>query len=495
MAHLFLISLSFILLSIWYVKPKIFLLVPAAFVTLGFAFNVLLNDTGFSTQLLIHFSLDMLLMGIHLLILQAYKHTNFAMILALALSMSFSFSHKIIHTHLKANVSDNFNNPELLIAFKDHSQIKQFLSKYHSEIVSHKIAFDVIDSDLTHLDDYYTIDIKNDINVNEFIIRVKKEINPAWIEINQKVELPILQENTQIENNKKIGFNDPLSGSQWSLDLLAIDRMQENLAKIKTAPKKKITIAILDTGIDASHEDIVGRYKSSGIKSNDKDTKGHGTHCAGIAAAITNNGTGIASILPANLDIEVMSIKVLNNMGFGTQQTIINGIIKAADLGADVISLSLGGMSSETKERAYTEAVKYANDKNAIVIVAAGNSSKNAKFYSPANTKGVIAVTAIDNQMKKAVFANNVEELDMGIAAPGVDILSTFPRNQYKTFSGTSMAAPFVAGMVAIIKAYNPNMTTEKIYQLMISGAFSVQDFNTPIIFPEKIVDAIEDES
>ncbi|MCL4161156.1 UNVERIFIED_CONTAM: hypothetical protein GTU68_025529 [Idotea baltica] len=264
--------------------------------------------------------------------------------------------------------------------------------------------------------------------------------------------------------------------------------MHKKLEGLKLKKKKEVVIAILDTGIDSKHEDLSAIYKSSGIRKYDSDAKGHGTHCAGIAAAVSNNKKGIASILPSNSNIKVMSIQVLNQYGFGTQETIIDGIIKAADLKADVISLSLGGGTSEKKERAYRAAVKYANKKGAIVVVAAGNSAKNAKDFSPANVKGVITVAAVDSNLKIATFSNTVEDLDMGIAAPGVDILSTYPNNEYKQFNGTSMATPFVAGMLGLLKVYFPEITTEEAYKKITSGSAAVMNSNTPIMNPNHIV-------
>ena len=296
------------------------------------------------------------------------------------------------------------------------------------------------------------IDLKETVDPHKFVQRLHNNEQIDWIEQNQRVDVPDLISTPNQEEVHSKHFNDPLAGGQWHVAAFDLSGMHNKLLKKEGKQKKKATIAILDTGIDSKHEDLASVYKSSGDKKNDSDQKGHGTHCAGIAAAVSNNKTGIASIIPKEAKVEVMSIQVLNNFGFGTQQTIINGILKAADLGADVISLSLGGMTSESKERAYKKAVDYANKKGAIVVVAAGNSSKNAINYSPANTKGVIAVTAIDENMNLASFANTVEDLKMGIAAPGVNILSTFPGNQYKQFNGTSMATPFVAGMLALLK-------------------------------------------
>jgi thermitase len=172
----------------------------------------------------------------------------------------------------------------------------------------------------------------------------------------------------------------------------------------------------------------------------------------------------------------VTSIKVLSDFGSGTQQDIINGIIEAADLGADVISMSLGGPSSDHAQRAYAEAVKYANQAGAIVVVAAGNDDENAIDFAPANVVGVITVSAIDDQLHKADFSNFIQDLGMGVAAPGVNIYSAFPNNEYKFLSGTSMATPYVAGLVGLMKSLRPGLTTAQVYQVLKDTGTATKD-------------------
>jgi thermitase len=231
-------------------------------------------------------------------------------------------------------------------------------------------------------------------------------------------------------------------------------------------PRKRALIAIVDSGVDINHEDLKAQFISS-VSINDVDSSGHGTHCAGIAGAVTNNGIGVASLIPNSTYVSITSVKVINAQGIGNQLKTIQGIIDAADLGADVISLSLGSISSDRHQKAYEEAVKYANQKGAIVIAAAGNNDESAKDHSPANVTGVIAVSAIGSNHKKAPFSNTVDDLDYGIAAPGVKILSTYPNQVYKELNGTSMATPMVAGLVGLLKAFQPELTTQAVYQIL----------------------------
>ncbi len=262
------------------------------------------------------------------------------------------------------------------------------------------------------------------------------------------------------------GPNDPLSGRQWALEPLGMSRFYHQLSARDLQPKKRAKIAILDTGIDAGHEDLRRNYVSTD-PGFDADGLGHGTHCAGIAGAVTNNGIGIASIAPDERFVAITSIRVLGPQGGGTQQTILRGILRAADEGADVISLSFGGPSEDESQRAYDEAVKYADRAGAIVVAAAGNDGTDARGHLPAGCDGVIAVAAVDRDLSPASFSNHVGHLAMGIAAPGVDIYSTRPGDGYAPASGTSMAAPWVAGLLGVMRALDPDLTTREAFELL----------------------------
>jgi thermitase len=259
---------------------------------------------------------------------------------------------------------------------------------------------------------------------------------------------------------------DPLSGNQWALNKLNIVGLNEVLSKDKLSRRKKGLLVILDTGIDKNHEDLSSHFTSISSGA-DMDPKGHGTHCAGIASSVTGNNLGIASLNSSEGLFNVSSIRVLNAAGYGTKETIVDGIIEAVDKGATVISLSLGGPGNPFHQRIYKKAVAYAASKGCIVVVAAGNSNRNAKEFSPANVSGVIAVSAVDENLSKASFSNKVSDIKMAVSAPGVNILSTLPHNQYGFLSGTSMSTPYVASLIAIMKSINPNLSTKEIYLIL----------------------------
>ncbi|HEB61709.1 MAG TPA: subtilisin, partial [Bacteroidetes bacterium] len=227
----------------------------------------------------------------------------------------------------------------------------------------------------------------------------------------------------------------------------------------------------------------------------DNDPQSHGTHCAGIAAAVSNNGKGIASFSKNNEFVQVTSIRVLSSFGGGTQRGIIDGMIEAADKGVDVISMSLGGRSNASRQKAYSKAVKYCNDKGAIVVVAAGNSNMDAKDYSPANARGVITVSAVDSDLNRAVFSNYIQNVKMGVAAPGVGIYSTIPDNKYAAYNGTSMATPYVAGLLGLMKSIYPKLTTKEAYKILKSTGMDTKNTKETgkLIQPEAAVKELLD--
>ena len=207
---------------------------------------------------------------------------------------------------------------------------------------------------------------------------------------------------------------------------------------------KGVTVAVVDTGLDAAHPDlsaqVVARTDFTG--QGPDDGNGHGTHCGGIAAAAENGG-GIVGAAP---DAKLLGAKVLSNSGSGLSTWIARGIRWAADNGADIISLSLGGPGPDGDTQA---AVAYAIAKGCWVVAAAGNDGGPASSY-PGNYPGVVCVAATDPQDRRASFSTINPEND--VSAPGVNIFSTLPGNRYGRMSGTSMATPYVSGSLACVR-------------------------------------------
>jgi thermitase len=384
-------------------------------------------------------------------------------------------------------------NGELLIDLNTKFTPSQLFAKAKSLGVVCRPAFPRMARPAdTSLDEFYVVDIPDE-RLNEWQSIAQSFQTTGLIdgfEANEVMHIKMPAASPTRKNLPSFGLNDPGVAQLWGFGAM---QMHELFDLLKTVQPQKIArIAILDTGVDGAHEDLQGNFYSTD-RSYDNDPVGHGTHCAGIAAAVSNNGKGIASFAPDNNFVRVTSIRVLNSFGGGTQQDIINGIIEAADKGADVISLSLGGPSFDSEQRAYTEAVRYAHQAGAIVVAAAGNSDEDATNFAPANVKGVITVAALDEQLNKAEFSNHVRGIAMPIAAPGVNIYSTFPKNEYKSLSGTSMATPYVSGLLGLMKSIHPNLTAEQAYAILQQSAANVPDAKDTgkLIQPGKAVSAL----
>lgn len=243
--------------------------------------------------------------------------------------------------------------------------------------------------------------------------------------------------------------DDPYFNSQWGLT-----KVQATQAWDMTTGQPTIKIAILDTGVDQDHEDLAGKIvanKNFTTSSTVDDLYGHGTHVAGIAAAATNNGVGVAGL---GYDCAIMNVKVLDDTGSGYYSWIASGITWAADNGAKVISMSLGGSSASSTLQT---AINYAWSKGVVIVAAAGNNG-NANPVYPAYYSNCIAVAATDQNDAKASWSSYGSWVD--VAAPGVGILSTLPNHtnkigglNYGSLSGTSMATPYVAGLAGLVWA------------------------------------------
>lgn len=347
------------------------------------------------------------------------------------------------------------------------SLVRQFATKNNATISR---AFHPINGDLTELDDYYLFDTDQKENLEELMSDLKNTNGVKWVEFNEILPFENPGTTEILKSDNRSLSNDPSVIMQWHLSFLEMEKYYQLIRNNQITPRRTAKLYILDTGIETEHEDLPKN------KSFQKDKNGHGTHCAGVAAAVTNNRIGVASMSPGSEWVDVYGIQVIGDVGFGTQKSIIDGIIKAADEGADVISMSLGGITNQEREKAYNDAVRYANDKGAVVVVAAGNANLDGKRYSPANAENVITVTAINEKLEKSGFSNHVQNVKMGISAPGERILSTTPSNTYTSFNGTSMATPQVAGLIAVMKAINPRLDTKAVFSILNSTGKETQN-------------------
>jgi serine protease len=268
---------------------------------------------------------------------------------------------------------------------------------------------------------------------------------------------------------------DPLATTQYGLTQ---SRFTEAWTR---STGSGVIIAIVDTGIDGTHPDLAGKLVAgksflTGDPST-SDPNGHGTHVAGIAAAATGNGIGIAGGAP---DARLMPIRVLNSLGSGSDDTIAAGIRWAADNGARVINLSLGesGFASRlSKNGALNSAIRYASGRGAVVVAASGNEGKAKRVYRI--SAPVVVVGAVDASGAPAPFSNFGD--NRAVTAAGVGILSTAPvqptelfpngTNGYAELDGTSMAAPLVAAEAALLLqiGLSADQVRDRIFQTAVN--------------------------
>ncbi len=235
--------------------------------------------------------------------------------------------------------------------------------------------------------------------------------------------------------------NDPDYDRQW-----ALPHIQAETAWNEMDDLNAITVAVIDTGVCMSHEDLVGRVLDKGYDfvDNDDDPEdvfGHGCSVAGIIAANIDNGIGIAGFAPNS---SILPVRVLGPSGSGSMADVAAGIVYAADNGADIINLSLGSMVGSQVTQ---DAVNHAIAKGVTVIASAGNSGGDLPGF-PARYENVVAVGAIDPNGGRSSFSNKGGD----IWAPGRDVHTIFLDNGYKALNGTSFSAPYVAAMAAVLE-------------------------------------------
>ncbi|MEM8534470.1 MAG: S8 family serine peptidase [Chloroflexota bacterium] len=287
--------------------------------------------------------------------------------------------------------------------------------------------------------------------------------------------------------------NDPLYSDQWALQTL-----RATCAWGYTLGSSEVTVAVIDSGVDLGHPDLVDRLRSDGADfiDNDNDPSdqhGHGTNVAGVVAATINNAEGIAGLAPG---IAILPIRVMDARGFGPDQAIADGIRYAADRGAQVINLSLGATLSigvEEESLIVSEAIRYAQGQGALVVVAAGNDFIDLPNAIVGDNPDVLVVAATDERDLKAPFSNFGEQVN--IAAPGIFILSTMPtyevyltsdalppderfQQDYDFMSGTSQATPFVSALAALIFSANPDWDAQQVAQSIRENAIDISNLS-----------------
>ena len=262
---------------------------------------------------------------------------------------------------------------------------------------------------------------------------------------------------------KAIGAaNDPyyVDGSEWHLA-----KIQASAAWDLSTGSTGVVIAVIDSGANYGHPDLAGKllsgYDFINNDSDPTDDNGHGTAVSGTAAPASNNSLGVAGVAWAN---PVLPVKVLGADGSGNYSAIANGVTYAADRGARIINLSLGGTSSS---RTLQSAINYAFNKNCVIIAAAGNDGNSSPVY-PAACSNVVAVSATNFADTRPTWSNYGSYVD--ISAPGDGILTLYGANAYASLSGTSFSSPVTAGVAALMASVNPRLSNIQIVDLLLKN-------------------------
>lgn len=313
--------------------------------------------------------------------------------------------------------------------------------------------------------DVHCIKVPPHKTVLEMIEEYKKDPNVEYVEPNYIRKAYLLP-------------SDPncTESTQWGIFKIKAPQAWE---KEKGSPD--IVIAIVDTGVDYNHSDIKGNmwqdsngYYGYDFVNFDEDpyddnSFSHGTLCAGISAAVTDNNTGIAGV---SWKSKIMAVKVLESDGTGADDDIANGIIYAADEGAEILNMSFGGPGSSSPLR---DAVDYAYGQGCLLVAASGNDNRSSVDY-PAAYENVIAVGATnenDERCSPIDWGSNLGSnygTALDVVAPGNNIFSTIISG-YGYADGTSMSAPFVSGLSALIWSHNPGLTNLDVKNIIISSA------------------------
>ncbi|MER5858958.1 type VII secretion-associated serine protease mycosin [Streptomyces sp900105245] len=263
------------------------------------------------------------------------------------------------------------------------------------------------------------------------------------------------------------------AGRPWALQRVNLDELWAQ------STGKNVQVAVIDTGVDIKNPQLTkavdvskglnllpaknskGEKIERGNKTGTTDTVGHGTRVAGIIAARPAKGTGFVGLAP---DATIIPIKQNDAEGDGTANTLATAIRDAVRAGADVINISQDTANAlDPKDSVLKDAVDFAIGQKVVIVASAGNDGLggNVKVTYPASYPGVLAVAASDRNNERAPFSQSGDFV--GVAAPGVDMISTVPGNGHCSDNGTSFSAPYVAGVAALLKSKYPHWTTRQV--------------------------------
>ncbi|MBX3281016.1 MAG: S8 family serine peptidase [Acidobacteria bacterium] len=390
-------------------------------------------------------------------------------------------------------------SPEVLVRFKPETTLDRI-----REIAL--LNNDRVDDEIESVKGLVVIDDLDDANADDVVKQYAALANVEYAEPNLQIRLddPIQKDRPRdlVFRSDDNQPNDPNFAEQWGLNNLGQNggtaRADIDALKAWQVSKgsENVVVAVLDSGVDYKHSDLaaniwtrpdsIPQYVDDergtfddlhGFDSADElpdpmDDNGHGTHCAGIIGAVGNNGLGIAGV---NWNVRIMPLKFLGSGGSGSTEKAIEAINYAIDrkkagVNVRVISASWG---STMYSRALEDTIRAAGDAGILFVAAAGNDGSNTDVWPhyPSSYKlpNLISVAAVDRNDALTSFSNfGLKTVDL--AAPGKDILSTWPGDDFREASGTSMATPFVSGVAALIVAQSPNITVKQLRKKLLDS-------------------------
>ncbi|HEX3251608.1 MAG TPA: S8 family peptidase [Pyrinomonadaceae bacterium] len=384
----------------------------------------------------------------------------------------------------------SFGNAEVLVKFKSgvsDDAIEALTNRLH----------DRVEDRIENADGVEAIDDLDNADATSVAAEYNRLPEVEYAEPNYEIKLeenegplvPVLPRDPQFEDQWALS-NSGQRGGKKGADISA------PLAWSKTTGSEDVVVAVLDTGVDYNHEDLaanmwtrpdslapyhdnelgtiddVNGFNAVDNATDPMDDNGHGTHCAGIIGAEGENDLGIAGV---NWKVQIMPLKFMNAGGSGTTKDAIEAINyaierKKAGVNVRIISASWG---STQRSRALEAVIRKAYENDILFVAAAGNSSTDndriPHYPSSYNVPNVISVAALDRHDQLASFSNFGAK-SVAIAAPGVDILSTWLGNAYEEKSGTSMATPVVSGVAALVLAEKPRMSVDDLRKKLMAS-------------------------
>jgi len=373
------------------------------------------------------------------------------------------------------------NAPEVMVKFKpgvSEEAIERITQGLHDQVEDEIEAVPGLDA----IDDLDNADAETVANEYRKLPEVEYAEAVFEIEADDFAPSPVTPSDPHFSAQWAL-FNDGSRGGTKGADISA------TYAWTVTTGSDKVVVAVLDSGVDYTHTDLASNiwirpnsipayedrelgtiqdyhgFNAVDDSADPMDDNGHGTHCAGIIGAEGGNDIGIAGV---NWKVQIMPLKFMNKSGYGTTKAAIEAINyvidrKKAGVNVRVISASWG---STQKSRALEDVIRKAGEAGVLFVAASGNASTNndrsPHYPSSYNLPNVISVAALDRNDQLATFSNYGVK-SVAIAAPGVDILSTWLGDEYEEKSGTSMATPVISGVAALIVAHNPNISVDQL--------------------------------